>query len=96
MRKNYKPNTYLNPVYNYERRYATILTTVFICFTYGFALPTIPVVSFLALGAQYILDKLLVTYYYKEQVEHNDYLNRVVLNILKYGIVSFYLFAAYA
>ena len=39
------------------------------------------------------MDKLLVTYYYKERVEHNDFLNRSSLQILKYGIVLFLYFS---
>jgi hypothetical protein len=38
----------------------------------------------------------MVTYYYKERVEHNDYLNRWTIKVLKYGIVSFLFFAAFA
>ena len=37
----------------------------------------------------YILDKLLITYYYKERVENNDFLNRNTLRVLKYGIILF-------
>lgn len=44
-RKNYKPNTHLNSEFSMERRYATILTTVFICFNYGFAIPALFLVA---------------------------------------------------
>jgi hypothetical protein len=37
-----------------------------------------------------------VTYYYKERVEHNDFLNRVALKILKYGIIVFLFFSSVA
>jgi hypothetical protein len=45
---------------------------------------------------QFILDKLLVTYYYKERVEHNDLLNRAVLKVMKYGAFVFLCFASTA
>lgn len=32
------------------------------------------------------MDKLLITYFYKERVEHNDLLNRTLLTILKYAL----------
>lgn len=32
------------------------------------------------------MDKLLITYFYKERVEHNDLLNRTTLKLLKYAI----------
>lgn len=38
-RKNYKPNTPNNEEFPIERRYASILATVFTCFTYGVAIP---------------------------------------------------------
>lgn len=44
-RKNYRANTHNNGVFSMERRYATILTTSFICFNYGFALPVLFVVA---------------------------------------------------
>jgi hypothetical protein len=38
-RKDYKSRTHMNVEFSMERRYATILTTCFICFNYGFAIP---------------------------------------------------------
>ena len=72
-----------------ERRYASILTTAFICFNYGFAVPSLFIVASAMFFVTYVLDKLLITYYYKERVEHNDFLNRSALQVLKYGIVLF-------
>jgi len=94
-RKDYKPNTHLNEEFPFVRRYATILSTVFICFTYGFGIPLLFIVTFFIILVQYILDKLLITYYFKERVEQNDLLNRTALNILKYGIVVFMFFGGW-
>jgi len=44
-RKNYKPSTHLNPEFSMERKYASMITTVFICFTYGFAIPSLFIVA---------------------------------------------------
>lgn len=38
-RKGYRANTHLNEEFPIERRYASILTTVMICLTYGVAMP---------------------------------------------------------
>lgn len=92
-RKNYMANTHNNGEFSMERRYATILTTSFICFNYGFALPMLFITASVIFLGQYLFDKLLVTYYYKERVEHNDYLNRSSLIALKYGIVVFLYFS---
>ena len=48
-RKDYKPNTHLNEDFPFVRRYATILNTVFICFTYGFGIPLLFIVTFFIL-----------------------------------------------
>ena len=45
---------------------------------------------------QYFLDKILITYYYKERVRHNDVINRTALTIVKYGGVIFLVFGAAA
>ena len=52
------------------------------------------IVAFGVFLTQFILDKLLLTYFYKECTEHNDVLNRVFLRILKYGIAVYLAFAA--
>lgn len=44
-RKNYKPNTHLRAEFSLERRYASVLTTCFICFNYGFAIPALFLVA---------------------------------------------------
>lgn len=69
-----------------ERRYASILSTSFICFTYGLTMPILFVVFTVILLFQVVMDKLLITYFYKERVEHNDLLNRTLLIILKYAL----------
>jgi hypothetical protein len=95
-RKNYKPRTHFNEEFPINRRYAFVLKTLFICFTYGFAIPMLFLVAFLVLMVQYFLDKLLITYYYKERIEHNDMLNRIALSITKYGISIFLCFGGFA
>jgi len=43
-KKNYKPNTHLNPVFPIERRYASLIATSFICFSYGLTMPVLFIV----------------------------------------------------
>lgn len=87
-RKNYKPKTYLNPYFPIERRYASLLTTVFVCCTYGISMPALFVIAAVILIIQTIVDRLLITYFYRERVEHNDLLNRTALTIMKYALFS--------
>jgi hypothetical protein len=91
-RKTFKINKAQNSEFAYERRYASILTTTFICFNYGFAVPSLFVTAAAVFTTEYVLDKLLITYYYKERVENNDFLNRSTLRVLKYGIVFFFVY----
>ena len=79
----------MNPEFPIERRYASILTTVFVVFTYGVAMPVLFVVASFIFIFQSISDKLLITYFYKERVEHNDVLNRNAVRIIKYALVIF-------
>jgi hypothetical protein len=85
-----------NPEFNLERRYGTVLATIFTCFTYGFMMPTLFVIATFVFLTQFILDKLFITYFYKEKVMHNDFLNRSVLRALKYAIVLFLYFGGSA
>lgn len=79
-----------------ERRYASDMNTMFIVFTYAYGLPVLPFVSSIMLCIQYVVDKLMITYYFKERIENNDLLNRTSLRLIKYGIVLFFFFGAYA
>ncbi len=89
-----KAQTHLNPEFPFNRRYAQTLTLVGTTFSFGFAVPILFSFSFLILTIQYFLDKILITYYYKERVRHNDVLNRAALEIVKYGGVVFLIFGA--
>ncbi len=58
-----------------ERKYAQLLTTFFVLFTYGFAFPILYLYVFLTLLFTNILDKLLVIYWYKPNPLNTDLLN---------------------
>jgi hypothetical protein len=79
-----------------ERRYGLRLMTLFVCFTYGFSIPSLFIVIFLIFLLQYILDKLLITYYFKEKVLHNDLLDRIALRVSKFGVALFLFFGGFA
>lgn len=96
MRKSYKPDLQNNPVFPRERRYASVIQTVFIAFTYGAVLPMLFWFAAVILIIQYFLDKLLITYFYKQEVQYNDFLNRNMLRVCKYALVPFFLFGGLA
>jgi hypothetical protein len=76
------------------RKYASLLTTAYTTFTFGFSMPILFTLATLSFSFQFIVDKLLITYYYKQKVEHNDFLNRNFLKALKYSPVIFFCVAA--
>ena len=92
----YKPMRHINPEFAIERRYAGIINTCWLVFTYSYTLPILPLVGSFVFMLQYVVDKILITYFYKEVVEHNDLLNRLALRFIKWGIILFYIFGAYA
>lgn len=95
-KKDFKIQKGLNSEAPIERRYGTILSTVFVAFTYGYAMPAIFLVCAFVLLFQFVCDKLLITYYYRERVLNNDLLNRLALGILKYAAAVFFLFGGLA
>lgn len=95
-RKGYRIQKNLNPEYQVERRYGTLLTTFYTCFTYGFMIPDIFIFASFVFFGQFVLDKLFISYVNKERVMHNDLLNRSMLRLLKYAVVLFLYFGGSA
>lgn len=95
-RKGYKLNKNLNQEFSFERRYGTVITTVFTCFTYGFAIPMLFILASVVFIVQFIMDKMLISFYYKERVVHNDLLNRSSLRVIKYAVCVFLYFGGSA
>ena len=58
-----------------ERKYAQLLTTFFILFTYGFAFPALYLYVLITISMTNVLDKLLVIYWYKPNPLNTDLLN---------------------
>jgi len=79
-----------------ERRYAGILNTLFLVCTYAFSMPVLPLISTGVIIFQYIVDKIQITYFWKERVEQNDFLNRSTLRAMQFGIVIFFGFSAWS
>ena len=95
-RKSYQPNTHLNPEFPLVRKYASILNIIFISCTYGFCIPPIVLFGAIVIVLQFCIDKLLITFYFRENPLYNDFLNRVALKILKYAFPLYFFFAGIA
>lgn len=55
-----------------ERRYALMINTVFVIFTFGFFMPTLFIVGAANFTAIFFLDKLLITYWCENAPIHSD------------------------
>jgi hypothetical protein len=76
-----------------ERRYALMINTVFVIFTFGFYMPTLFIVGAANFVCIYFLDKLLITYWCENAPIHSDSLHFFSLNVLKYAPVFLMVFA---
>ena len=78
-------NLYSGPQHVMHFKYAAILTTVFVTLMYGYAIPMLfPIAAFTFLN-YYIVDKLLITYYYQKPPVYDDKLNTAALSLMKYA-----------
>lgn len=59
-------NLYSGPDFLIHYKYSRILNIVFVCFMYGLALPWMFIYGLVGLIVTYIVDKILIVYYYKE------------------------------
>lgn len=50
--------------YPYESRYASLLYFLFTCFSYGFAMPFLIVITFFIICAIFMMDKFLLRYFF--------------------------------
>jgi hypothetical protein len=73
-------------------KYATILNTVFITLFYGTALPLLYPVAAFTFFNLYFVEKLAVTYYFKEPPSYDDKLNKLALSWLKYSPLMLLIF----
>jgi hypothetical protein len=76
-------NLYAGPVHSMEFKYATILNTVFITFFYGTALPLLYPIAAFTFWNLYVVDRIMVTYFYQEPPNYAEKLNKLALRWLK-------------
>ena len=70
--------------YPIEQRYALYLNTISVCFFYGIYTPPIFIFGALSFSVQYIVDVLLITYWYEQDQIIDAQLNNDFLEGLKY------------
>ena len=89
-KKKYPPS-----ILNVERKYAVILNSIFVTFTYGMVIPVLFIVSFISFMFQYVIDKYLLVYnYYKYVTLRSDSKVFTFLQITKYAPCILMIFTA--
>jgi hypothetical protein len=68
-----------------DEKYATMLTTLFVTFAYGFAIPLLFVAAGMVFFVQKLLDKILVTYWFKFVPVKSDRTVTISIWVLKYA-----------
>mmetsp|Transcript_6920 Transcript_6920/g.5166 ORF Transcript_6920/g.5166 Transcript_6920/m.5166 type:complete len:223 (-) Transcript_6920:562-1230(-) len=76
---------YSGPVYQIHFRYSTILNTVFVTCMYGTAIPILYPVALLSFTILYLMERLLVFYYYKQPPAYDQQMTYTALNILRWA-----------
>jgi len=71
-------------VFKIERKYALILILSTICFFYGLAIPGVFIVTMVSFSLQYVIDRLMITYFLDFPPVHDDLLNLKFIRALKY------------
>jgi hypothetical protein len=62
---------------------------IYMVFTYGVAMPTLFYLSVLAEAFQHIVDKILITYYFKAVPSHDTVMSYKIIKSIKYSVVPF-------
>jgi hypothetical protein len=80
-------NIYAGPMHAMSYRYSAILVATWICMMYGVALPIMFPIGSITMFNYYIVDRLLIAYYFRRPPIYDDKLNKYALVMLKYAPV---------
>jgi hypothetical protein len=73
---------YTGPEFVLEVRYAQIIFTIFVTFTYSSGMPSLYIYNFFIIFVQYWVDKYLIFNYYRKTVRYTRHISRAVVNLL--------------
>ena len=76
----------------FQIRYAYIFNSIFVCFTYGLALPLLFPITLLAMVNMYTSERYLFAYYYRKPPLYGLAMHNGAHNILKYAPYPMILF----
>jgi hypothetical protein len=78
-------DAYAGPDVQLHIRYAFVFNTIFVCFTYGLALPILFPITLFTLVNMYVSERFLFAYYYRKPPIFGGAFNDGALKILTYA-----------
>lgn len=83
---------YSGPQYLIHFKYSTIMNIVFVTFLYGAGMPVLFPVAAVSLFVLYVIEKVLIFYWYRQPPMFDEKLNNSVLDILTYAPLLYFSF----
>lgn len=78
-------NLHAGPEYMMHFKYSSIMTTTFVTFMYGLALPLLFPIALLSFSALYTVERLTLTYYYRKPPMFDEKMNSAAISVLKWA-----------
>lgn len=76
-------NLYAGPEFKMHSNYAKVILLIFVCFMYAVLIPVLFPICMLALINTYLVDKLMLTYWYKRPPMYDDKIYVEALHLLR-------------
>jgi len=87
---------YSGPIYMMHFKYSSVLTQVFMSFTYGLFLPALFPIAMIGIANLYICEKYQIYYWYRKPPMFDDKLNKQAIGILLMAPIFMFLMSFWA
>jgi hypothetical protein len=85
-------NIYAGPDHFLHFKYSSIMNSCFVTFTFGLALPLLFPIALIGFIVLYIIERILITYYFRQPPMYDEKMNAAAISVLKWApflMVSF-------
>lgn len=89
-------NLYAGPIYMIHFKYSSLLTQVFMSFTYGLFLPVLFPICMLGIANLYICENYQLFYWYRKPPMYDDKLNKQAIGIMLNAPICMFLMSFWA
>jgi hypothetical protein len=72
--------------------YAVAMNTIFTTLMYGLALPILFPIAFLTFINIYVIEKVLIAYWYKKPPVYDDVINKTALGMMRWAPLGYWVF----